>query len=411
MSSRDLFDRARQVMVGGVSSPARAIDPYPPFIASGEGAEIVDVDGDRYVDCCLAFGPKIAGHRHPDVLEAVRAEIEAGTGFGAPARSELRLAEKITDDVPNADKVRLVNSGTEATMLAIRLARGVTGRDGIVKVEGGYHGAHDSLLVKAGSSAAWHGVPDSAGVPEDLARHTSPVPYNDADSIEDALADQDQAAVIVEPVLANAGLIEPDDGYLDAIRRACDETGTLLILDEVVTGYRLGPGGAQDRLGVDADVVTLGKTIGGGYPVGAVAGPADLMANVTPEGKVFNAGTFSGHPVTCAAGLATLEAVEGRLGEAEKLAARLADGLADLAGDRVVHRVASMVCLFFAEGPIEGYDDVQDADEDAFWAFHQAMRGSGVYLPPGQMETWFLSTAHTADQIDAVLEAAKEALA
>jgi glutamate-1-semialdehyde 2,1-aminomutase len=413
----DRSEAARKVMPGGVSSPVRAIDPYPPTIEAAEGPRIRDVEGTEYVDWCMAFGPLIHGHAPEGVTERLQDQLERGWNTGTNATPEQELAQRVVEWVPGIDSVRFVNSGTEATMSAVRLARAVQDADGIVKTPGAYHGAWDSVLVEAGSGVATHGVPGTDGVPDDAARHTYVVPFNDVEALEDLLAREadDVAAIILEPVMGNVGTIPPEAGYLEAVREVADHHDVLLIFDEVITGARLGKGGAQERYGVQPDLTCLGKIYGGGMPFGAYGGRRDLVEEVTPAGDVYQAGTASGNAVTMEAGLATLDRLE-ETGWADLRATgdAVRSGLEDLAEDHgleaTVQGLESMWTLFFTDGPVRDDAEAREADEDAFWTYHRAMMEQGVYLPPSPFESRFASTAHGDAEVQATLEAADEAL-
>ena len=421
-ASRAALDRAERVMPGGVSSPVRAyaaVGGRPPFIASGCGPHLTDVDGNTYIDYVCSWGPLILGHAPPRVVEAVAEALEAGASFGAPTEREIDLAERVTAAMPHVEQVRFVNSGTEATMSALRLARAATGRPGVVKFVGCYHGHVDGLLVAAGSGATTFGAPSSPGVPAETVRHTHLVPYNDLDAVaETCEANADSlAAILVEPVAGNMGVVPPAEGFLAGLRDLADRLDLLLVFDEVMTGFRVARGGAAERFAVRPDLVTLGKVIGGGLPVGAYGGRRDLMQHMSPVGPVYQAGTLSGNPLAMAAGIATLDvlAEAGAYEKLEAAGARLADGLAEAARDAglaaCVQRVGSMVSLFFAEGPVTDYASAKRSDTDRFGRFHGAMLGRGVYLPPSQFEAWFVSLAHGEEEIEATLRAAREALA
>ncbi|MEW5983371.1 MAG: glutamate-1-semialdehyde 2,1-aminomutase [Acidobacteriota bacterium] len=422
-ASLALFARARMLMPGGVNSPVRAfraVGGRPVFMARAEGAYIYDEDGRRYIDNIGSWGPMILGHGHPSVVAAIRAQTERGTSFGAPTRLEVEMAEAIVARVASIGRVRMVNSGTEATMGAIRLARGATGRPKIVKFEGCYHGHGDSFLIKAGSGAATFGVPDSAGVTEGTARDTLTAAFNDLAGVARLFAENDGeiAAVIVEPVVGNMGVVAPRGGFLEGLREACSRHGALLVLDEVMTGFRLARGGAQERFAIRPDLTTLGKIIGGGLPVGAYGGRGDLMAQVAPEGPVYQAGTLSGNPLAMAAGLATLgaiDAIPGFYDRLEALGVRLETGItACLAKGRYrcrFARVGSMWTLFFTKGPVESWSDAARSDKARFGRFFHEMLRRGVSLAPSQFEANFLSIAHTEADIDEIVQAAGESLA
>ena len=420
--SKQAFDRARQLMPGGVNSPARAfgaVGGHPVFIDRAQGAYLFDIDGHRYLDYIGSWGPMILGHGHPRVVEAVRQALERGTSFGAPTEAESELAALLIEAVPSLEKVRLVNSGTEATMSAIRLARGYTGRDLIVKFAGNYHGHVDSLLVAAGSSAATLGVPNSPGVTAGTAQDTLVLRYNDVHGMEEAFGRHGAriAAVILEPVVGNMGVVLPVPGFLAAARELTRQHGALLIFDEVMTGFRVAYCGAQQRFGISADLTTLGKIIGGGLPVGAYGGKAEIMDHVLPAGKVFQAGTLSGNPLATAAGIATLRALreEDPYPRLEELSARLADGLRQAASEcgvpATVSRCGSMLTLFFHPGPVTDWDSASRCDTKRYARFFWAMLDRGVYLPCSQFEAWFVSAAHSDHDIEATLAAARQALA
>ncbi len=414
-----MYDEALGLFPGGVNSPVRAaVRPYPFYVERGEGCYLYTVDGERLVDYVLAYGPLILGHRHPRVLEAVEKQLEKGWLYGAPYEAEIELAKKILDYYKPGGMVRFVNSGTEATMTAIRLARGVTGRKLIVKFEGNYHGAHDAVLVGAGSAAAHYGVPKSLGVPEDVARLTLVARYNDIDSVEKIVRQyrDDVAAIIVEPVVANSGLILPKNGFLRELRRIANENNILFIMDEVVTGFRLGLRGAQGYYGVQGDIVVLGKIIGGGFPIGAVVASKEVMENLTPKGKVFNAGTFNAHPVAMVAGLATIEVLETTDAysvakrAAEEVAQTLRETLMDKGVESYVAQIESMLQVFFHPGPVETPEDASKSNRELYNIFHEKLLAKGVFAPPSQMETWFTSAVHTREAVEETIEAIKAAV-
>ncbi len=419
--SRALFERARTVMPGGVNSPVRAfgaVGGEPRFIARGEGACLVDVDGNRFIDYVLSWGPLLLGHAHPAVVRALERRLPLGTSYGAPTEGEVLLAEAIRRFVPSMEVVRLVSSGTEATMSAVRVARAATGRSRVVKFDGCYHGHADGFLIRAGSGAATLGVPDSPGVPAEVAALTLVAPWNDLDAVRAILERRggEIAAVILEPVVGNHGVLPPRPGFLEGIRAACDRAGALLVFDEVMTGFRVARGGAQERYGVRPDLTTLGKVIGGGLPVGAYGGRADLMRRVAPDGPVYQAGTLSGNPLAVDAGLAALRVLEedaGIFARLEERTARLADGLRDAAGARrgevAVNAAGSMFTLFFAPPPVATTAAAARSDRARYARFHAALLARGVYFPPSQFEAAFLSTAHGDAEIDATVAAAAEA--
>jgi glutamate-1-semialdehyde 2,1-aminomutase len=398
-----------------VNSPARAFGPVggePPVIESGRGARIRDVDGNEYIDLVLSWGPLLRGHAHPEVVAAIAAAAAMGTSFGAPTEAETRLAELVRERIPSIELVRFVNSGTEATMSAIRLARGVTGRDAILKFSGCWHGHADSFLIAAGSSALSQGAPDSPGVPADFARHTLVAPYNDAVAAEAILERTPVAAVIVEPVAGNMGCVPPKPGFLARLRELCDRSGACLVFDEVITGFRVAPGGAQERYGVTPDLTTLGKAIGGGLPVGAFGGRRKYMENLSPLGlRVSQAGTLSGNPLAMSAGHATIAPLRpADYARLEALGARLAEGLARAPFPVTVQRVASMMTVFFTGEPVTDLASASRCDTKRFARWHRAMLDRGVYLPPSQFEAFFLSLAHTEADVDAVVKAHESAV-
>jgi len=419
------FERSQRAFPGGVNSPARAcrsVGAEPVFAARASGAYVEDIDGNRYLDYVGAFGPAILGHAHPAVLDAMRAQLPHGLCFGMPTELESELAELIIQATPGIERLRLVSSGTEATMSALRLARGATGRSKIIKLDGCYHGHADQLLVKAGSGLATLGTPDSAGVPAATAHDTLVAPYNDLGALAALLEAHpgEVAALILEPVVGNMGVVPPDAGYLEGCRALTMAHGALLIFDEVMTGFRVAWGSAQGRYGVTPDITCLGKIVGGGMPIGAYGGSSALMALVAPEGGVYQAGTNSGNPVCVAAGLATLRLLQDSdtYDRLDGLGQRLEDGLvAALAATHqagTVQRVGSMITVFFTEtsgAPVRQMSDVPASARPRFGAFFRAMRERGVLLPPSQYEAWFISAAHTEADIDRTVAAAREALA
>jgi glutamate-1-semialdehyde 2,1-aminomutase len=421
--SRDLFERAQKLMPGGVNSPVRAfrsVGGDPVFLARGEGAHVYDADGNQYIDYVASWGPLLLGHRHPAVMDALRQALELGTSFGAPTGLEVEFVELIQRAVPSMELVRLVNSGTEATMTAVRLARGFTGRELIVKFAGCYHGHVDSLLVKAGSGVATLGIPDSAGVPAAFSATTIALPFNSAAAVEEAFRRHGDriAAVIVEPVAGNMGCVLPAPGFLESLRSVTERYGALLIFDEVITGFRLGWGGAQRRFGVTPDLTTLGKVIGGGLPAAAYGGRRDIMSCVAPLGPVYQAGTLSGNPLAAAGGIAMLRAIEAYpelYDRLEERTGRLCDALAEAAGragrELCINRIGSMFTLFFQAGPVSDYETAQRSDTGAYAKFFRSVLEAGVYLPPSQFETAFLSAAHSDEDIDKTVAAARAAFA
>ncbi len=422
--SRRLQQRAASLLPGGVDSPVRAfraVGGDPPFVARAEGAYLWDVDGNRYLDCFGSWGPMILGHAFPPVVEAIRAAAGRSASFGASHADEANLAELVTRCFPSVERLRFVSSGTEACMSAIRLARGFTGRKFVIKFEGCYHGHADALLVKAGSGVATLGIPGSAGVPEETAMHTLALPYNDLAAVEAAFALHPGliACIIVEPVVGNAGTIVPEPGYLEGLRQITREHGALLILDEVMTGFRLSLGGAQEVFGITPDLTTLGKILGGGLPCGAFGGRADIMEFLAPQGPVYQAGTLSGNPLAMAAGITTLSYLLEHRDEVypqlERVTRAMADGvaaLAEQAGVRLTTNcIGSMFTWFFTEQPVTDFASAAGSDTAAFGRFHRAMMEAGVWLPPSQFEAAFLSVAHGEREVALLLDAAKAALA
>jgi glutamate-1-semialdehyde 2,1-aminomutase len=420
--SDELFHAGEKVIPGGVNSPVRAfraVGGVPRFIARGEGAYLEDVDGRRYLDYVQSWGALLFGHARAEIVEAATEAAARGTSFGAPTEAEVRLAEAIARLVPGVEMLRLVSSGTEAAMSAIRLARGFTGRPRIVKFEGCYHGHLDALLAKAGSGVATFGLPDSPGVTSGAAGDAVVVPYNDLGSVDAAFraGGESLACVIVEPVAANMGVVPPESGFLQGLRSLCDLHGALLVFDEVITGFRLAGGGAQAVYGVTPDLTCLGKVMGGGFPCAAFGGRRDVMEHLAPVGPVYQAGTLSGNPVAVAAGLAALGLIEDLdpYPDLEAAAARLADGLSEMFVEAgvpvIINRARSLFSLFFSDGPVRNYTDARAAGHERFARFFHAMLEQGIYLPPSGYEAWFLGTAHGDGEIDRTLEAAREACA
>lgn len=416
-SSQKLYDQAKCLLPGGVSSPVRAISPCPFYTARAEGPYLWDADGNKLIDYCLAYGPMILGHRHPAIEKAVIDQLKKGWLYGTPSEMEVRMAERISRLYPSMEMLRFVSTGTEATMAALRVARGATGKDKIIKIEGGFHGAHDSVLVKAGSGATTLGIPDSKGVPVDTAKNTLQVPYNDAEALEKVLRSfpGQIAALIIEPVLGNIGPVLPKEGYLQAVREITKEHDVLLIFDEVITGFRLSLGGAQKYYGVTPDLTTLGKIIGGGFPIGVFGGRRDLIEQVAPSGGIYQAGTFNGSPVSLAAGSATLDVMEKertleRLNSAgDEMRKGLKDIVEDLRLGYSVVGIASMFKVFFGPEPHD-YVQALKCDKVGYLEFFRRMLASGIFLTPSQYETDFISAAHPKDVIEATLEAYKSCL-
>jgi glutamate-1-semialdehyde 2,1-aminomutase len=421
--SRALQKRAERVIPGGVNSPVRAfraVGGDPPFVVRGQGVRVFDADGNSYIDYVGSWGPLILGHAEPNVVEAISVAARYGASFGASTPSEIDLAEAVIGAFPSIEKLRFVSSGTEATMSAIRLARAFTGRKRIIKFEGCYHGHADFLLVKAGSGVATLGIPGSAGVPEEAAQLTLALPYNNVDAVEQAFAKfkGEIACIIVEPVVGNMGCVPPRKGYLEALREITRRTGALLIFDEVMTGFRVSFGGAQQLYGITPDLTTLGKVIGGGLPVGAYGGPAEIMNMVAPLGPVYQAGTLSGNPLAMAAGLTTICRLRENLqvyARMEALAGMLVAGVIEAAKEAGVmltaNRIGSMFTWFFAKGPITDWDSASKSDTAAFGRFFRAMLEAGVWLPPSQFEAAFLGATHTEQDVQDTIAAAREAFA
>ena len=419
--SEALFAEAQKYIPGGVNSPVRsfkAVGGTPPFIARGKGSRVWDVDGNEYIDYLGSWGPLVLGHAHPAIVEVLKKTAEGGTSFGAPVEQEVELAKMICEGLPSVESVRLVSSGTEACMSAIRLARAFTSRDKIIKFAGCYHGHADGLLVKAGSGALTHGIPTSAGVPESYASETLVADYNDIESVERFFEANPGgiAAIIVEPVAGNMGVVLPREGFLAALRKISQDNGALLIFDEVITGFRVGPNGAQGLYRIAPDITTMGKIIGGGLPVGAYGGRKDVMGMVAPLGAMYQAGTLSGNPLAVSAGIATLTELQkpGAFERLDSLAQRLTNGLAKafqaVEIPSTINRVGSMFTGFFNPGPVEGLANAEGSDTEMYRRYFHAMQEQGVYIAPSQFEAGFVSTAHTEADIDATIAKAEAAL-
>ena len=418
--SARLFEEAKRFIPGGVNSPVRAfkaVGGTPPFIERAKGSRVWDVDGNEYIDFVASWGPMILGHAHPQVIEAVKEAAEKGTSYGAPTAPEVEMARMICSALPSVEMVRMVNSGTEAVMSAIRLARAFTGRNKVVKFAGCYHGHADGLLVRAGSGATTLGVPDSPGVPEGYASLTLIAPYNDLEALRALMKEHrgEVACVVVEPVAGNMGVVPPEEGFLEGLRRVCDEEGCLLIFDEVITGFRVGWSGAQGLYGVEPDLTCLGKIIGGGLPVGAFGGRREVMERLAPVGDVYQAGTLSGNPVAMAAGLKTLQILKekdpyGRLEEMTSYLCEEASKIARSLGlDLFFSRVGSMFTVFFTPGPVRDYESARRSDTAAYSRYFWTLLREGIYVAPSQFEAAFLSTAHTEQDLSKTLEALRKA--
>ena len=421
-TSQNLFKRALKLIPGGVNSPVRAcksVSADPLFVNRAQGCLIFDADDNCYIDYIGSWGPLILGHRHPAVIEAITSVLGRGTSFGAPIDLEVQLAQMVIEAVPSVEMVRMVNSGTEATMSAVRLARGVTQRDTIIKFDGCYHGHADTLLVAAGSGVATLGIPGSPGVPESVAQHTLSLPYNDIDRLKEVMQKQGEsvAGIIVEPVAGNMGVVPPAPGFLEALREFANQYGSILIFDEVMTGFRVAYGGAQALYGVTPDLTCFGKIIGGGLPVGAYGGKRELMSKIAPQGSVYQAGTLSGNPVAMAAGIATLKQIQkdGFYEALDRKAEQLLCGLEQAALKATIpvqaKRVGSMLGFFFNDQEVQNFDDAKTCDLDRFSAFYNGMRENGIYIAPSQFEALFISSAHDTEHIEVTIKAAEKVFA
>ena len=415
MKSEDLFKEAKNYLPGGVDSPVRAIKPYPFFATKGEGPRLFDVDGNSYLDYCLAYGPLVLGHAYPPVMKAVSEQLSRGTAYGVPTENEIKLAKEVVRRVPCAEMVRFVNSGTEATMSAIRLARAVTGKNKIVKFEGAYHGAHDYVLVKSGSGA--FGLPDSPGVPEETTRNTVLVPFNDKETIISLVEKEkdELATIILEPVMGNVGCIPPKKGFLEFLREITAENNIILIFDEVITGFRIAEGGAQEYFGVTPDLVTFGKILGGGFPIGAFAGKKEFMERIAPAGDVYQAGTFNGNPISITAGLETMKHLDKDFyQEMDVKGLEMRRGLQDILEDASLNYqvagLSSMFHIYFTDNEVWDYSQAKSADTEKFNSYFQTLLAGGVFIPPSQFECCFLSQAHSSEDIQTTLEAMQKGI-
>lgn len=418
--SQKLYESAKELMPGGVNSPVRAYEPYPFFTLRAEGSAIYDVDGNRYIDYCMAYGPLILGHAHRQVIEAVKEQLDKGSIYGTPTEAEVRLAEMVMRGFPSIEMIRLVNTGTEATMHAVRTARGYTGRKKILKFEGSYHGAHDCVLMKMGSGAATFSTPTSVGIPEETSKNTIVLPFNNTDSFQQTLDHHGEeiAAVLMEPLIGNAGPILPIEGYLQDVRKMTQRYGIVLIFDEVITGFRLAFGGAQEYFKIKPDMTTLGKILGGGFPLAAFGGKKEIMEQVSPLGKVYQAGTFSGNPISVTAGLETLKILSAEAdiyGQLRRKGDRMRKGLLDIIEDRKivaqVNGLESIFQIFFTKNAVLDYESAQSSDRDQFMNYQRELMKRGVFVPPSQFETCFISAAHTDADLSKSLEAMDAAIA
>lgn len=415
-NSKKLYQEAVKLFPGGVSSPVRAFKPHPFYTAKARGSKIYDADGNAYIDYCMAYGPLILGHANDDVKRAIAEQLENGWLYGTPIELEIKYAKLIKRYFPAIEMLRFVNTGSEATMAALRAARGFTGKNKIVKVEGSFHGAHDAVLVKAGSGATTHGIPNSAGVPADFVKNTLQVPFNDTEALSKVLEkDKDVAAFILEPVMGNSSLILPEKNYLKEIRKITYENDVLLIFDEVITGFRISLGGAQEYYGVKPDLTTLGKIAGGGLPIGIFGGRREIMEMVAPSGSVYQAGTFSGNPLSLTAGYTTVKFIEENkvLEKVNRLTEALVSGIRDVIGDKgvecYVDSIASMFCIYFGNEP-KNYAEALQLNKDSYMKFFWKMLENGVFLPPSQYETCFMSFAHDYEDIDKTVEAVMDSI-
>jgi glutamate-1-semialdehyde 2,1-aminomutase len=409
MRSEELFNESKKFLPGGVDSPVRAYKPYPFFAESAKGSKIVDVDGKSYIDYCLAYGPMVLGHANPDVIAEVVMQLKKGSSYGVPTENEIKLAKLVVKKVPCAEMVRFVNSGTEATMSAIRLARAATGRNKILKFEGAYHGAHDYVLVKSGSGAA--GLPDSPGVPEETTKNTILVPFNDVDAMVKLIENDGDsiAAIIIEPIMGNIGFIPPREGYLEFLRKITYENGIILIFDEVITGFRIAEGGAQEHFGITPDLVTFGKILGGGFPIGALSGKTELMEMLAPSGSVYQAGTFNGNPISVSAGLATLKQLDNSFytkmnSKGNSLRAAIKDIIADNGLNYHVAGLSSMFQIYLTDREVWNYQDAKTADTEKFLAYFHTLLNKGVFIPPSQFECCFISLMHSNEDLEQTLD-------
>jgi glutamate-1-semialdehyde 2,1-aminomutase len=415
MNSKELFNEAQKILPGGVNSPVRSFKPYPFFVKKAKGSKIWDVDGNSYIDHCLGYGPLILGHSYPSVVEAVNEQIAIGTTYGAPTENEIKLAKMVIERVPCAEMIRFVNSGTEATMSAIRLARGFTGKNKIVKFEGSYHGAHDYVLVKSGSGGAC--LPDSIGIPEDTTKNTISVPFNDEEKLTEIIKNQKDeiATIIVEPVMGNIGCIQPKKGFLEFLRKITEENDILLIFDEVITGFRLSYGGSQKYFNVTPDLVTMGKIIGGGFPMGAFAGKKEIMEMIAPSGGVYQAGTFNGNPISVTGGIATLNELDKSFyknlnNKGSFIRKGISEVVEDLKLNINVVGLSSMFQIYFNPKKVLNYEDAKESDQKKFNRYFRELLKDNVFVPPSQFECCFISTVHNNEDLEKVVIAIEKSL-
>jgi glutamate-1-semialdehyde 2,1-aminomutase len=418
--SECFFEKAKKLIPGGVNSPVRAFEPYPFFTKYAKGSRIFDVDGHEYIDYCMGYGPLILGHAPARIIEAVKGQLDKGTLYGTPTEKEVQLAELIRKLVASAEMVRLVSTGAEATMSAIRAARGYSGRKKIIKFEGCYHGSHDSVLVKAGSGATTFGIPDSLGIPEETTSNTIILPFNDSEKLEEEVKEKkgELAAVILEPVIGNIGVVTPKEGFLETIRELTENYDIVLIFDEVITGFRLALGGAQEYYGIKPDMTTLGKILGGGFPMAAYVGKEEIMKTIAPSGKVYQAGTYSGNPVSVTAALETLKFLHDKResfypemeNKCKEIVRKLRTVINELGLRLQINHVASMFQLFFTEKPVYDYKTAKAADNKKFMLYQRRLLDNGIFVPPSQWETCFLSTEHSEQDIEKTIEVARETI-
>jgi len=414
MKSSELYKIAEELLPAGVSSPVRAFEPNPIYMKDADGSKLIDIEGKSYIDYCLGFGPLILGHKNPTIMRAVIERLKRGWLYGTPIEEEITLARLIMKHVKSIEMLRYVNTGTEATMSAIRVARGFTSKDKIVKMEGSFHGAHDTVLVKAGSGGATFGVPNSAGIPKESVKNTIQVSFNDLDSLSYVLdkSKDEIAAVILEPVMGNVGVVLPEKDYLREVRALTSENEVLLIFDEIITGFRLSLGGAQEYYDVKPDLTTLGKIVGGGFPIGIFGGRRDIMENISPLGPVYQAGTFSGNPISLTAGIETIKILEEVLDDINKKSDVMNRSLSEIAEDKnyFFSGVASMFQMFFTNKRVNNYNDAMQCDKDEYMKFFRRMLNEGIYLPPSQFETNFISAAHSKEDLEKTVEVYKKCL-